>query len=52
MSSSLMLTLFHAGGSPVKINVRVTLRLAVYRLSIRLGVKPFEVHDHIFFFGS
>jgi hypothetical protein len=25
--------------------VRITLRLAVYRQSIRLGDKPFETHD-------
>jgi hypothetical protein len=30
--------------------VNVTLRLAVYRQSVRLGVKPLESHDQIFFF--
>jgi hypothetical protein len=28
---------------------KVTLRLAVYRQSVRLGVKPLETHDQIFF---
>jgi hypothetical protein len=32
-----------------KIKVTVTLRLAVYRHSARLGVKHFETHDQIFF---
>jgi hypothetical protein len=31
------------------VRVRVTLRLAVYRQSIRLGAKPRETHDHYFF---
>jgi hypothetical protein len=35
----------------VKVKVKVTLRLAVYRQSVRLGVKPLETHDQIFFFG-
>jgi hypothetical protein len=29
---------------------QVTLRLAVYRQSVRLGVRPFESHDQRFFF--
>jgi hypothetical protein len=32
-----------------KVNVRVTLRLAVYRQSVRLGAK-LEAHKHEFFF--
>jgi hypothetical protein len=36
--------------SQVKVKVKVTLRLAVYRQSVRLGVKPLETHDQIFFF--
>jgi hypothetical protein len=32
-----------------KVKVKVTLRLAVYRQSIHLGVKPLETHDQIFF---
>jgi hypothetical protein len=35
----------------VKVKVKVTLRLAVYRQSVRLGVKPLETHDQIFLFG-
>jgi hypothetical protein len=35
----------------VKVNVRVTLRLGVYRQSVRLGVKPLETHDQRFFFN-
>jgi hypothetical protein len=30
------------------VRVRVTLRLAVYRQSVRLGAKPLEDHDQIF----
>jgi hypothetical protein len=33
----------------VRARVRVTLRLAVYRLSLRLGAKPLEDHDQRFF---
>jgi hypothetical protein len=33
----------------VKVKVSVTLRLAVYRHSVRLGVKPLKTHDLIFF---
>jgi hypothetical protein len=32
--------------------VRVTLRLAVYLQSIRLGDKPFETHDEQFYFPT
>jgi hypothetical protein len=35
--------------SKVKVKVRVTLRLAVYRQSVCLGVKPLETHDQNFF---
>jgi hypothetical protein len=35
--------------SKVKVKVRVALRLAVYRQSVRLGVKPLETHDQTFF---
>jgi hypothetical protein len=31
-------------------SLRVTLRLAVYSQSVRLGAKPHEVHDQSFFF--
>jgi hypothetical protein len=31
------------------IKVRVTLRLAVYRQSVRLGVRPLQTHDQRFF---
>jgi hypothetical protein len=31
--------------------VRVTLRQAVYRQSVRLGAKPLETHRHIIFFS-
>jgi hypothetical protein len=33
----------------VKIKVRVTSRLAVYRHSVRLGIKPLENHDQRYF---
>jgi hypothetical protein len=32
-------------GFKVKVKVKVTLRLAVYRRSVHLGVKPLETHD-------
>jgi hypothetical protein len=32
--------------------VRVTLRLAVYRQSVRLGDKPLETHDQNFYFPA
>jgi hypothetical protein len=34
----------------IGVRVRVTLRLAVYRQSVRLGDKPLETHGHYFFF--
>jgi hypothetical protein len=40
-------TRLHAGNST---RVRVTLRLAVYRQSVRLGDKPLETHDSNFIF--
>jgi hypothetical protein len=37
--------------SPFKtVKVKVTLRLAAYRQSVRLGVKPIEIHDQRFLF--
>jgi hypothetical protein len=35
--------------SKVKVKFKVTLRLAVYRQSVRLGVKSLETYDHNFF---
>jgi hypothetical protein len=35
----------------LKVKVKFTSRLAVYRQSIRLGVKPLETHDQRFFFN-
>jgi hypothetical protein len=34
-----------------QVKVKVTLRLAVYRQSVRLGAKPLETHFQIFFFN-
>jgi hypothetical protein len=34
-----------------KVKVKVTLRLAVYGQSVRLGVKPLETHDQTIFFS-
>jgi hypothetical protein len=34
-----------------KVKVKITLRLAVYRRSVRLGVKPVEIHDENFFYN-
>jgi hypothetical protein len=33
-----------------RLRVRVTLRLAVYHQSVRLGAKPLETHDQYFIF--
>jgi hypothetical protein len=33
----------------IKVKFKVTLRLAVYRQSVCLGVKPIETHDQRFF---
>jgi hypothetical protein len=44
------LLLYFLLGVSFKVKVKVTLRLAVYRQSVRLGVKPLETHDQIFFF--
>jgi hypothetical protein len=35
----------------VRVRVRVTLRLVVYRQLVRLGDKPLETHDQQFFFN-
>jgi hypothetical protein len=39
-----------SGWLEVKVEFVVTLRLAVYRQSVRLGVKPLKTHDQSFFF--
>jgi hypothetical protein len=39
----------HCRPSPLVIRVRVTLRLPVYRQSVRLGAKPLEAHVQRFF---
>jgi hypothetical protein len=36
----------------VRVRVRVTLRLAVYRQSVRLGDKPLEIHTQNFYFPT
>jgi hypothetical protein len=33
----------------IRVKVKVTLRLAVYRQSVCLGVKPLETHNQFFF---
>jgi hypothetical protein len=33
-----------------RVRIRVTLRLAVYRQSVRLSARPLQPHDHRFFF--
>jgi hypothetical protein len=33
----------------VRVRVRIPLRLASYRQSVRLGARPLETHDQIFF---
>jgi hypothetical protein len=42
-------TVHHFSLSQNKVKVKITLSLAAYRQSIRLGVKPLETHDQIFF---
>jgi hypothetical protein len=44
MSSASVITFLPA----VRVRVRVTLRLAVYRQSVRLGDKPLETPDQYF----
>jgi hypothetical protein len=40
----------HGRGHEVyRVRIRDTLRLAVYRQSVRLGAKPFKTHDQYFF---
>jgi hypothetical protein len=36
-------------GSLIRVRVRLILGLAVYSQSVRLGAKPFEIHDKFFF---
>jgi hypothetical protein len=36
----------------VTVRVRVTLRLAVYRQSLRLGAEPLETHNQQFYFPT
>jgi hypothetical protein len=36
----------------IRVRVRVTLRLAVHRQSVRLGTKPLETHDQRFLFWT
>jgi hypothetical protein len=38
-----------ADWNKLKVKVKVTLRLAVYRQSVCLGIKPLETHDQKFF---
>jgi hypothetical protein len=35
----------------IKLRVRVTLQLAVYRQTVHLGAKPLETHNQRFFFN-
>jgi hypothetical protein len=49
VQSPSLLTLYSSVLIWTQVNVNVTLRLAVYRQSIRLGVKLLETHDQRFF---
>jgi hypothetical protein len=42
----------HGGTTPVRVRVRVTLRLAFYRQSVRLGADPLETHGQNFIFSQ
>jgi hypothetical protein len=35
----------------LKVGVRITLQLAIYLQSVRLGAKPLVAHELIFFFA-
>jgi hypothetical protein len=51
MSSANVLTAWRIShNGKVKVKVEVTLRLAVYRQSLRRGDKPLEAHDQQVFF--
>jgi hypothetical protein len=39
----------HTRQYPIRVRVRVTLQLAVYRQSVHLGAETLEAHDQIFF---
>jgi hypothetical protein len=43
---------YHKILSKVKVRVKFTLRLAVYRQSLSLGFKHIETHDQRFFFSN
>jgi hypothetical protein len=43
-------TYYSSDWPALKVKVKVTLRLAVYCQSVRLGDKPLETHDQRFFF--
>jgi hypothetical protein len=47
--TQMIATILQLTHESVRVRVRVTLRLAVYRQSVRLGAKPLETHDQIFF---
>jgi hypothetical protein len=49
MSSDSVLTFLPAGDCPTTYSFRLTLRLAVYSQSVRLGDKLLETHDHRLF---
>jgi hypothetical protein len=42
---------YNTSNSLTPLSPNVTLRLAVYSQSVRLGVKPLETHDQTFFFN-
>jgi hypothetical protein len=50
-SSASVLMSLPSGDCVELLRVTVTLRLAVYRQSVRLGAKPLEPHDQRFFFS-
>jgi hypothetical protein len=51
-SGSVLNSSLNGGSLPTELKVEVTLRLAVYRQSVRLGIKILETHDQYFFFSS
>jgi hypothetical protein len=52
MDIPLLPSSLNGGCLPTELFFRVILRLALYRLSVLLGDKPFETHDQNFYFPT
>jgi hypothetical protein len=49
ITTTTLISLDSSLNSGRRVRVRITLRLAVYRQSVRLGAEPLEAHGQIFF---